>query len=91
MNTVELLKIASSGLGIGPQQTMHVAERLYMQGYISYPRTETSKYSSEFDFHEVLNQLENSDYIGHVAQELRSAGVKVPEGGYDGMICAFLI
>lgn len=31
LNTVELLRIASSRLGIGPQQTMHVAEKLYIQ------------------------------------------------------------
>ena len=31
LNTVELLRIASSALGIGPQQTMHVAEKLYIQ------------------------------------------------------------
>lgn len=43
MNTVQLLKIASSAYHIGPHQTMQIAERLYTQGYISYPRTETSK------------------------------------------------
>lgn len=31
LNTVELLRVASSGLGIGPQQTMHIAEKLYIQ------------------------------------------------------------
>ena len=31
LNTVEMLRVASAGLGIGPQQTMHVAEKLYVQ------------------------------------------------------------
>ena len=31
LNTVEMLQIASSGLGIGPQQTMQLAEKLYTQ------------------------------------------------------------
>ena len=31
LNTIELLRVASSALGIGPQQTMQLAERLYIQ------------------------------------------------------------
>ena len=32
LNTVTLLKIASSALGIGPQRAMHIAEALYLAG-----------------------------------------------------------
>lgn len=38
MNTVEMLKEASKVLGIGPAQAMSIAERLYLSGYLSYPR-----------------------------------------------------
>ncbi|GER28790.1 DNA topoisomerase [Striga asiatica] len=35
LNTVNLLKVASSALGFGPQLAMQLAERLYTQGFIS--------------------------------------------------------
>eukprot|EP00126_Sphaerothecum_destruens_P009187 Sdes_comp20457_c0_seq4m14676 len=57
LNTVEMLKLASHRLGIGPHQTMQYAERLYMQGYISYPRTETTDYGSGTDLKAIVHML----------------------------------
>lgn len=36
---------------------MHVAERLYLKGYISYPRTETTAYPHEFPTPKIINNL----------------------------------
>ena len=70
LNTVELLRVCSAKLGIGPAQAMVSAERLYTQGYISYPRTETTSYSENFDFRPVISMLQHSGPHSAAAQEL---------------------
>jgi DNA topoisomerase IA len=47
LNTVGLLTCASNSLGFSPAQTMMVAERLYMNGILSYPRTESTRYPQD--------------------------------------------
>ena len=49
LNTVEMLKLASKVLGMGPKECTVYAERLYLKGYISYPRTESSAYPEHYD------------------------------------------
>ncbi|CAO3621543.1 unnamed protein product [Cunninghamella blakesleeana] len=83
LNTVELLKHGSSGLGISPSECMSIAERLYMQGYISYPRTETTKYPPNFDLHQVLQEQANHPYWGEVCEELLRNGFDRNSGGVD--------
>lgn len=63
LNTVSLLRVASSYLKISPHNTMVIAERLYTSGYTTYPRTETTKYSSSFEFLDTLKNLQsNTDF-----------------------------
>lgn len=83
LNTVELLRVASSALGIGPQQTMHFAEKLYIQGYISYPRTETTHYSENFDITAPLRQQSSSSSWGEHVRDLLKTGYTKPRKGAD--------
>ncbi|KAM7145146.1 DNA topoisomerase 3-beta-1 isoform 2-T2 [Macrochelys suwanniensis] len=83
LNTVEMLRVASAALGMGPQHTMQIAERLYTQGYISYPRTETTHYPENFDLKESLRQQTNNPYWAETVKALLSEGVNRPRKGHD--------
>ncbi|CAG8832692.1 33230_t:CDS:2, partial [Racocetra persica] len=80
---VELLKFGSSNLGISPHDTMLIAERLYTQGYISYPRTETTTYPKNFDIRSVLKDQSSHSLWGSYAKELFEKGFEWPTGGTD--------
>lgn len=83
LNTVEMLRVASSGLGMSPHHTMQIAERLYTQGYISYPRTETTDYPSNFDLKGTLKQQTNNSDWGQLVRELLAEGIQKPKKGHD--------
>ncbi|CAH0561430.1 unnamed protein product [Brassicogethes aeneus] len=83
LNTVELMRVASSGLGMGPHQAMQIAERLYIQGYISYPRTETTRYPENFDLVGTLRQQQNSSEWGEDVKMILAQGVNRPKSGHD--------
>ncbi|XP_020852077.1 DNA topoisomerase 3-beta-1 isoform X2 [Phascolarctos cinereus] len=83
LNTVEMLRVASSSLGMGPQHAMQIAERLYTQGYISYPRTETTHYPENFDLKGSLKQQANHPYWAQTVKQLLADGVNRPRKGHD--------
>lgn len=83
LNTVALLKACSKALGIGPHQALSVAERLYLSGYLSYPRTESTKYPSSFDVAGTLRDQTNDNRWGSYVSDLLKGGVNVAKGGVD--------
>ncbi|KER22031.1 hypothetical protein T265_09785 [Opisthorchis viverrini] len=83
LNTVEMLRVASACLGIGPHAAMAVAERLYTSGYINYPRTETTAYPSTFDLRGLVQQQAKHPQWGDVARDLLASGLTPPRKGHD--------
>jgi DNA topoisomerase-3 len=83
LNTVAMLKACSKALGIGPHATMQAAERLYLSGYLSYPRTESTSYPKSFDIPATLKQQASDGRWGAYVRELLQEGCNKSRGGVD--------
>ncbi len=56
-NTTAFTTDASSRLGITPSRAMRLAEDLYMDGFISYPRTDNTVYPQSLNTRELVRSL----------------------------------
>jgi DNA topoisomerase-3 len=56
--------MASRKLRINAKETMKIAEKLYTQGYISYPRTETNIFPKELDLSGLVEQQTRNNNWG---------------------------
>lgn len=72
LNTVKMLKVASKTYGMSSHDTMKIAEHLYLRGFITYPRTESTNFSSNFNFKEILSQHQSHPDWGNIANRLLS-------------------
>lgn len=83
LNTVEFLRLCSRVIGVGPAEAMHVAERLYLDGYISYPRTESTQYPPSFNVEESLVLLTNHPIFGSYVEKLLAGERREPPHGIN--------
>ncbi|XP_056143925.1 DNA topoisomerase 3-alpha [Lampris incognitus] len=67
LDTVELEKLASQKLKINAKETMKIAEKLYTQGFISYPRTETNIFPKDLPLGPLVEQQTQSPVWGTFA------------------------
>eukprot|EP00794_Sanderia_malayensis_P009161 gene9161-10134_t len=80
LDTVELEKTVSRKLKISAKQTMGIAEKLYTQGFISYPRTETNIFPKDLDLITLVqNQTEDANW-GAFAANILGHGVNPRNG-----------
>ena len=68
-NTTAFLTAASS-IGFSPSRAARIAEDLYTDGYISYPRTDNTVYPRSLDLREVLGYLKDVEGAGPYAEKL---------------------
>jgi DNA topoisomerase-1 len=68
-NTSTLLQSVHNQLHYSPKQTMHLCQKLYQAGYITYMRTENTKYAKPFlECAEVfiLEKFGSGEYLGNM-------------------------
>src|ERR671933_75088 len=79
-NTTGFLS-AAANIGISPSRAARLAEDLYTDGYISYPRTDNTVYPSSLDMREILGQLKRVEGVGPYAEKLLGSGKLSPTRG----------
>lgn len=65
LNTPRLAELAARYLKLSPFKTLKLAEKLYLEGLISYPRTETDRYSREIlgSLYRVIDEMKKKKFI----------------------------
>lgn len=81
LTTIELQKMATRFLNMDSQRAMAVAEKLYQQGFISYPRTETDRFDPGMDLRSLVSQQTQDARWGQFAQGLQDGGFNQPRQG----------
>ncbi|WP_165248187.1 DNA topoisomerase I [Adlercreutzia sp. ZJ141] len=79
-NTTSLMAAASAE-GVSPARTMRIAESLYMDGYISYPRVDNTVYPKSLDLCGVVQAISgNPAYAPYCKQLLSRSSLHATRG-----------
>lgn len=77
----EMEKNISRKLRINAKEAMKIAEKLYTQGFISYPRTETNSFPKELNLTNLVEQQQNDNQWGSFARRVMAEGGPTPRQG----------
>jgi DNA topoisomerase-3 len=80
LDTVELEKTGSRKLKLSAKEIMTIAEKLYTQGFISYPRTETNKFSPDINLRQFVEMQTAHPDWGAFAQKVIQWGPNARNG-----------
>ncbi len=75
------LQAAAAAEGIAPARTMRIAESLYMNGLISYPRVDNTVYPASLDLAQIVSLLTDVPVYRDFAKRLLSGGPLTPTRG----------
>lgn len=82
-NTTSYLRAASSVFGISTNQAMNIAESLYQQGLISYPRTDNTVYPASVNLKEIVEIVMLDKNYSAVAKEILSKPIHPSRGAKE--------
>ena len=80
-NLTDLQSEASSQFNINPKQTQAIAQTLYENGLISYPRTESQKLPASLGYENLLKKLKNQDNYTDLAKKVLKKDSVSPKQG----------
>ncbi len=83
LNTIELERRASTYLNIRSKEALTIAENLYQNGLISYPRTETTIYPKTLNLYRVAGRFRNWENVGWYVAKMLEKGLKPTRGTSD--------
>ncbi|KAF5085993.1 DNA topoisomerase 1 [anaerobic digester metagenome] len=72
--------VAAARIGYSAANAMRVAEELYMNGFISYPRTDNTIYPPSLNLESILTTLEKTQFAPDVAWVRKNKRSKPTEG-----------
>lgn len=78
-NTTSLMAAAAAE-GLSPAQCMRIAESLYMDGFISYPRVDNTVYPASLDLKSLVKQLSKVPQYAPYCSDIISRPLKATRG-----------
>ncbi|EEB09598.1 DNA topoisomerase III [Schizosaccharomyces japonicus yFS275] len=81
LTTVELTKLGPKFLRISAKKTLEIAEHLYTNGFVSYPRTETDQFDPGMDLQTLISKQTSDPSWGTFASDLLSGNFRNPRSG----------
>jgi DNA topoisomerase-1 len=80
-NTTDLQSEAYNQFRFSPTQTLNIAESLYQQGFISYPRSASQKLPPSINYEKILKALALLPQYKNLAEELLTKVKLIPHEG----------
>jgi len=78
-STTEFIRAAAS-IGFSAANAMRIAENLYVNGWISYPRTDNTVYPASLNLKEVVSQFTGGEFAKYARRLLEQSSFKPTRG-----------